>query len=86
MSNGIELRDVTKRRRREDEPRRQSDRKGIVGTIRARVGTPSVPRHEALRAASPPKRRSRVRYSAIAPSSVARSKSGQNTGTNTSSL
>ena len=43
-------------------------------------------RHDPVFAARPPKRRSRLAYSAIAPSSAALSKSGQWIGTNTSSL
>ena len=42
--------------------------------------------HEPVFATRPPKRRSRLAYSAIAPSSAALSKSGQCIGTNTSSL
>ena len=42
--------------------------------------------HDPVFAAKPPKRRSRLAYSAIAPSSAALSKSGQWIGTNTSSL
>ena len=42
--------------------------------------------HDPVFAARPPKRRSRLAYSAIAPSSAALSKSGQWIGTNTSSL
>ena len=42
--------------------------------------------HDPVLATNPPKRRSRRRYSAMAPSSAARSKSGQLIGTKTSSL
>ena len=42
--------------------------------------------HDAVFATRPPNRRSRLAYSAIAPSSAALSKSGQWIGTNTSSL
>ena len=42
--------------------------------------------HDPVFAARPPNRRSRLAYSAIAPSSAALSKSGQCIGTNTSSL
>ena len=44
------------------------------------------PRHDPVWAIRPPKRRSRRRYSAMAPSSADRSKSGQLIGTKTSSL
>src|SRR5262249_55865415 len=55
--------------------------------VTAPVGIAAVRNdHEPVCAISPPKRRSRRWYSAIALSSAARSKSGQKIGTKTSSL
>ena len=71
---------------REDEPDASRTGKSSSARFVRGVGRSSVRRHEALRSAG---RRSGARASdipAIAPSSAARSKSGQKTGTNTSSL
>ena len=78
------------RRQHDGGERAQREIAGAASARRARSAHATVPMvfggHDPVWVTNPPNRRSRRRYSAIAPSSAARSKSGQLIGTKTSSL